>query len=122
MMCRPRLAGFGIETEVIDVQTLLPFDLEHPITDSIRKTNRVLFADEDVPGGATAYMLQQVVDEQGAWRYLDSTPQPSAPRAPTSLLFRRRLFLQAQYRRSIFESVYEILHEAKPAKFPIFYR
>ena len=66
---------FGIEVEVIDVQTLLPFDLEHIITGSIRKTSKVLFLDEDVPGGASAYMMQQVIEGQSAFKLLDGPPE-----------------------------------------------
>jgi 2-oxoisovalerate dehydrogenase E1 component len=69
------LEAIGISCEVIDVQTLLPFDLTNTIVQSIKKTNRVLFADEDVPGGATAFMLQQVVEGQGAYQFLDSVPR-----------------------------------------------
>jgi len=64
----------GISVELMDVQTLLPFDLEHQITASIKKTNRVIFLDEDVPGGGTAYMMQQVLDSQGGFHFLDSKP------------------------------------------------
>src|SRR5690606_23478184 len=80
-MCRivmeaaSQLEKVGIDTEVIDVQTLLPFDVDHRIVESIKKTNRVIFADEDVPGSASAYMMQQVVEGQEAYRWLDSPPQ-----------------------------------------------
>src|SRR5690606_17264743 len=72
-MCRivekaaEQLALFGISTEVIDVQTLLPFDIHGMILNSIKKTGRVVFADEDMPGGGTAFMMQQVLDEQDAY-------------------------------------------------------
>lgn len=68
------LEHFGISVELIDIQTLIPFDLERGILESIKKTNKVLFLDEDVPGGATAYMMQQVLEEQGAFKYLDGEP------------------------------------------------
>jgi len=64
----------GITIDLIDVQTLMPFDLEHSILESIKKTNKVLFLDEDVPGGASAYMMQQVLEIQGAYEYLDAKP------------------------------------------------
>ena len=64
-----QLQEVGISTEVIDVQTLLPFDLSNSILESIKKTNRVLFTDEDVPGGGSAYMMQQVIEGQGAFKY-----------------------------------------------------
>jgi pyruvate/2-oxoglutarate/acetoin dehydrogenase E1 component len=68
------LEGHGIAVELIDVQTLLPFDLEHIISHSLRKTNRVLFLDEDVPGGATAYMMQEVLEKQNGYYFLDEKP------------------------------------------------
>ena len=102
-MCRvvleaaDQLAEVGISAEVIDVQSLLPFDTQHAIVESIKKTNRVIFADEDVPGGATAFMMQHVVDEQQAYRWLDSKPRcVSAHPHPPALRLRRRLLLEAQ--------------------------
>jgi pyruvate/2-oxoglutarate/acetoin dehydrogenase E1 component len=65
----------GISCEIIDVQTLLPFDIHHKILDSLKKTNRIVFVDEDVPGGASAYMFNQVMEEQGGYRYLDVAPR-----------------------------------------------
>ena len=64
----------GISCEVIDVKSLLPFDRHHAIVESLKKTNRVAFADEDVPGGASSFMMQQVLDVQDGYRYLDSKP------------------------------------------------
>src|SRR5690606_23151299 len=69
------LDAHDISVELIDVQTLLPFDLEHIISHSLRKTNRVLFLDEDVPGGASAYMMQKVMDEQNGYYHLDAKPR-----------------------------------------------
>ena len=65
----------GIHCEVIDVQTLLPFDTGHVIVESLKKTSRILFIDEDVPGGAAAYMFNKVMEEQGGYRYLDVAPR-----------------------------------------------
>ena len=76
-----RLATMGIDCEVIDVQTLLPFDIHHSILDSLKKTNRILFVDEDVPGGATAYMYQQVIEEQGGYRWLDVSARTLSAKA-----------------------------------------
>ena len=70
-----RLAAEGINCEVIDVQTLLPFDINHMILESLKRTNRILFVDEDVPGGAAAYMYNQVIEEQKAFRWLDVSPR-----------------------------------------------
>ncbi|MBX0332919.1 transketolase [Pontibacter sp. HSC-14F20] len=116
-----QLEEFGISAEVIDVQSLLPFDLEHIITDSIRKTNRVLFADEDVPGGATAYMMQQVVDEQGAWRYLDSKPQCLAAHAHRPPYSSDGDYFSKPNPEDVFDAVYEIMHEADPKAYPVIY-
>ena len=69
------LAKINISCEVIDVQTLLPFDIDHKILASLKKTNRILFIDEDVPGGATAYMYNKVMEEQGGYRWLDVSPR-----------------------------------------------
>ncbi|RYZ26268.1 MAG: transketolase, partial [Chitinophagaceae bacterium] len=75
------LDKFGISCEVIDVQTLLPFDLQHKILDSLKKTNRIAFIDEDVPGGATAYMFQKVMEEQGGYKFLDVAPRTISAKA-----------------------------------------
>ena len=76
-----QLADIGIHCEVMDVQTLLPFDVRHTIVESVRRTNRVLFADEDMPGGATAFMMQQVLEDQQAYRWLDSAPRTLSAKA-----------------------------------------
>jgi pyruvate/2-oxoglutarate/acetoin dehydrogenase E1 component len=64
-----------IDVEVIDVQTLLPFDIHHKIVDSLKKTNRILFVDEDVPGGATSIMFSEVIEKQGGYKWLDAAPR-----------------------------------------------
>ncbi len=69
-----KLSKAGIDVEVIDVQSLLPFDIHGKIVESLKKTNRVIFLDEDVPGGATAYMMQEVIEKQGGYYHLDSEP------------------------------------------------
>ncbi|MGI9138003.1 MAG: transketolase C-terminal domain-containing protein, partial [Sediminibacterium sp.] len=76
-----RLADMGIDCEIIDVQTLLPFDIHHQILDSLKKTNRIAFVDEDVPGGATAYMYQQVLEVQGGYKWLDATARTISAKA-----------------------------------------
>jgi len=72
------LEKLGISCEVIDVQTLLPFDLQHKILDSLKKTSRIVFVDEDVPGGGAAYMFNKVLEEQGGYRWLDVAPRTIA--------------------------------------------
>ncbi len=69
------LEQLGISCEIVDVQTLLPFDIHHKILESLKKTNRIIFVDEDVPGGAAAYMFNKVMEEQGGYKYLDVTPR-----------------------------------------------
>ena len=76
-----RLADDGISVELIDVQTLLPFDINHSIVKSLQKTNRILFIDEDVPGGATAYMFNHVMEEQGGYKWLDASPKTLTAKA-----------------------------------------
>jgi len=75
------LDPLGISCEVIDVRTLLPFDINHLIVESLKKTNRIVFIDEDVPGGASAYMFQQVMENQGGYRWLDVAPRTIAAKA-----------------------------------------
>ncbi|OUJ72593.1 alpha-ketoacid dehydrogenase subunit alpha/beta [Hymenobacter crusticola] len=116
-----QLAKVGISAEVIDVQTLLPFDVEHLIVDSIRKTNRVVFTDEDVPGGATGYLLQQVLDEQQAYQYLDAQPrclaaQPHRPPYGTD-----GDYFSKPNAEDVFDVVYELMSEADPKRFPSIY-
>ncbi|HEX6863232.1 MAG TPA: transketolase C-terminal domain-containing protein, partial [Thermoanaerobaculia bacterium] len=122
MEAAEKLSEAGIEMELIDVQTLLPFDRHGRIVESLKKTNRVLFLDEDVPGGATAYMLQQVIDRQGGYRYLDSEPRTLAAQEHRPSYGSDGDYFSKPNRESVFEAVYEILHEADPGSFPIFYR
>ena len=75
------LEAFDISCEIVDVQTLLPFDIHHKILDSLKKTNRIVFVDEDVPGGGAAYMFNMVMEEQGGYRYLDATPRTITAKA-----------------------------------------
>jgi pyruvate/2-oxoglutarate/acetoin dehydrogenase E1 component/TPP-dependent pyruvate/acetoin dehydrogenase alpha subunit len=117
-----KLAGVGIEAEVIDVQTLLPFDRHARIVESLKKTNRVLFLDEDVPGGATSYMMQQVLEAQGGYAWLDSAPKTLTAREHRPAYASDGDYFSKPNRESIFEAVYDILHEADPRSFPVFYR
>lgn len=117
-----KLSEVGIETEVIDVQTLLPFDLHGRIVESLKKTNRILFLDEDVPGGASAYMLQKVLESQGGFAWLDAAPRTLSGKEHRPSYGSDGDYFSKPNRESIFEAVYEIMHEADPAAFPIFYR
>ncbi|MFC6999481.1 alpha-ketoacid dehydrogenase subunit alpha/beta [Rufibacter roseus] len=123
-MCRivmdaaEQLDQVGISVEVIDVQTLLPFDVEHTITDSIRKTNRVLFTDEDVSGGATGFMMQKVVDEQEAWRFLDSKPATLSAHDHRPSYSTDGDYFSKPNAEDVFETVYAIMNEADPVTYP----
>jgi pyruvate/2-oxoglutarate/acetoin dehydrogenase E1 component/TPP-dependent pyruvate/acetoin dehydrogenase alpha subunit len=126
-MCRivldaaKQLEEVGIKVEVIDVQTLLPFDVDHVIADSLQRTNRVLFADEDVPGGATAYMMQQVLDEQQAYRFLDSQPRCLAAQPHRPPYGSDGDYFSKPNVEDVFDAVYEIMQEADPKRFPAIY-
>lgn len=126
-MCRivleaaEQLATVGIEAEVIDVQTLLPFDTYHTIVESLRKTNRVIFADEDVPGGATAYMMQQVIEEQGGYRWLDSAPRCLSAHAHRPPYGSDGDYFSKPNPEDVFDTAYELLREAEPKRFPALY-
>jgi pyruvate/2-oxoglutarate/acetoin dehydrogenase E1 component/TPP-dependent pyruvate/acetoin dehydrogenase alpha subunit len=123
-MCRiveeaaDELAAMDIEVEVIDVQTLLPFDVDQMIIQSIKKTNRVLFADEDVPGGASAYMMQKVVEEQNAYYHLDSQPQTLAAKAHRPAYSSDGDYFSKPSVDDVVEKVYGIMHEVNPDKYP----
>jgi pyruvate/2-oxoglutarate/acetoin dehydrogenase E1 component len=114
------LATTGIDAEVIDVQTLLPFDLHGAIAASVKKTSRVVFIDEDVPGGASAYMMQNVVDRDGAYQWLDSAPRCIASKEHRPAYGSDGDYWSKPNRETIFESVYELMHEAMPNRFPKF--
>jgi pyruvate/2-oxoglutarate/acetoin dehydrogenase E1 component len=117
-----RLAQVGIETEILDVQTLLPFDLRGRIVESLKKTNRVLFLDEDVPGGASAYMMQQVLERQGGYHWLDAAPRTLPAKEHRPAYGSDGDYWSKPNRETVFEAVYEMMHETDPASYPIFYR
>ncbi|HOO08993.1 MAG TPA: transketolase C-terminal domain-containing protein, partial [Cyclobacteriaceae bacterium] len=126
-MCRivmdavSELENIGISCEVIDVQTLLPFDRHHAIVESVKKTNRVVFADEDVPGGATAYMMQKTLEEQDAYRYLDSKPVCITAKEHRPAYGSDGDYFSKPNAEEVFDKVYEIMGEAKPDRFPPLY-
>lgn len=110
----------GISVELIDVQSLLPFDINHNIVKSLMKTNKVVFLDEDVKGGATGFMMQKVLEEQEGYKYLDA-----APRTLTSQDHRPAYGTDGDYfsksnAEQLFELVYQMMHEYDPSKFPKF--
>ena len=113
-----RLQDFDISVELIDVQTLIPFDLEGVILQSVKKTNRVLFFDEDVPGGATAYMMQKVLEEQEAWQWLDGEPRTLTAQEHRPAYATDGDYFSNPNAEDVFDTVYEMMHEANPAKYP----
>lgn len=112
------LAQVGIDAEIIDIQSLLPFDINHDIVKSVQKTNRLLVIDEDVPGGASAYILQEIVEKQDGYRYLDSKPQTLAAKEHRPAYGTDGDYFSKPSAEDIFEKVYEMMHEANPNKFP----
>lgn len=112
------LLEVGINAEVIDAQTLLPFDIHHETVESVKKTNRLLIIDEDVPGGASAYLMQEVVEKQGAYRYLDSAPQTLSAQPHRPAYGTDGDYFSKPNAEDIFEKVYDIMHETDPRKYP----
>jgi pyruvate/2-oxoglutarate/acetoin dehydrogenase E1 component len=107
----------GISVELIDVQTLLPFDLEQEIVESLKKTNRIVFLDEDVPGGASAYMLQQVLEKQGGYQYLDSPPITITAKAHRPAFTDDGDYFSKPQAEEVYEQIFEMLYEAQPKRF-----
>jgi pyruvate/2-oxoglutarate/acetoin dehydrogenase E1 component/TPP-dependent pyruvate/acetoin dehydrogenase alpha subunit len=116
------LGCVGIEIEIVDVRTLLPFDLGGVVVASLRKTSRVLFLDEDYPGGTTAYMMQQVLERQGGYEWLDVEPRTLSAAEHRPAYGSDGDYFSKPNRETIFEAVYDLMHRADPARFPIFYR
>jgi pyruvate/2-oxoglutarate/acetoin dehydrogenase E1 component len=116
-----KLEKSAISCEVIDVQTLVPFDLSHDIVESIKKTNRLLVIDEDVPGGASSYILQNIVEEQNAYSFLDSEPQTLAAKEHRPPYGKDGDYFTKPSAEDIFEKVYSMMHEVNPENFPSLY-
>lgn len=115
------LQEIGISVEVIDAQTLLPFDINHECTKSVQKTNRLLVVDEDVPGGASAYLLQQIVEVQEAYKFLDSKPETLASKPHRPAYSTDGDYFSKPSTEDIFEKIYAIMNEADPIKYPNLY-
>jgi len=116
-----QLEDFNVSVELIDVQTLLPFDRDQTIVKSIKKTNRVIFFDEDVPGGATAYMMQKVVEEQKAFYYLDAEPRTLSAKEHRPAYGTDGDYFSNPNAEDVFESVYDMMNEGDPKNFPKIY-
>lgn len=115
-----KLREVGIEAEVIDVQSLLPFDKSGLILESLKKTSRILFVDEDVPGGATAYMLQEVIEKQGGYYWLDSPPRTLSARPHRTAYGSDGDYWSKPNLEQVFEHVYAIMNDVDPGSFPVF--
>jgi pyruvate/2-oxoglutarate/acetoin dehydrogenase E1 component/TPP-dependent pyruvate/acetoin dehydrogenase alpha subunit len=116
-----KLAEAGVDSEVIDVQSLLPFDINGMIVESLKKTSRVLFLDEDMPGGASAYMMRQVLEVQNGYQWLDSPPRTLAGENHRPAYGTDGNYYSKPNAESIFDSVYELMRESAPARFPAIY-
>ncbi|OEK08360.1 transketolase [Flavivirga aquatica] len=112
------LLTIGISAEVIDVQSLIPFDINHDIVKSVAKTNRLMIIDEDVPGGASAYILNEVLNNQNAFQYLDSQPKTLTAKAHRPAYGNDGDYFSKPSAEDIFEAIYDVMHESNPNTFP----
>lgn len=121
MQAAQELEEVGVSVEVIDVQTLLPFDVDHSIVESLKKTSRVVFADEDVPGGASAYMMQKVVEEQEGYFHLDSQPVTITSKEHRPAYASDGDYFSKPSVETVFDKVYALMSEVEPNRFPALY-
>jgi 2-oxoisovalerate dehydrogenase E1 component len=112
-----QLASHGISAELIDVQTLVPFDKNKMILESIKKTNRILFLDEDLPGGTTAYMMQEILEKQGGWQFLDSQPKTLTAKEHRPAYTTDGDYFSKPSAEDIFDVIYGMMKEAVPEKY-----
>lgn len=115
------LTQVGIDIEIIDAQSLLPFDINHDTVKSVAKTNRLLVVDEDVPGGASAYLLQEILENQDGYQYLDSKPATLTAKAHRPAYGTDGDYFSKPSAEDIFEKIYEMMHETNPTKFKSLY-
>jgi pyruvate/2-oxoglutarate/acetoin dehydrogenase E1 component/TPP-dependent pyruvate/acetoin dehydrogenase alpha subunit len=114
-----KLSKAGIDVEVVDVQSLLPFDIHGRIVESLKKTNRIVFLDEDVPGGTTAYMMQEVLEKQGGYYHLDSEPRTLSGTAHRPAYGSDGDYWSKPNPETAFDTVYELMHEVHPQHYPL---
>jgi pyruvate/2-oxoglutarate/acetoin dehydrogenase E1 component len=112
------LEKMGISVELIDVQTLLPFDTNHMIVESVKKTNKVVFLDEDVPSGATSYMMQQIIENQEAYKYLDTEPISIASKEHRPAYGTDGDYFSKPNVDEVFNRIYDLMHNYNPEKYP----
>ncbi len=113
-----QLKDFNISVELIDVQTLLPFDVNHQIVESLKKTNKVVFFDEDVPGGATTFMMQKVLEEQNGYFHLDAQPTTITAQPHRAAYSTDGDYFSNPNAEDVFDAVYNLMHEYNPVKYP----
>mgnify|MGYP006231660121 FL=1 len=116
-----QLAELDISIDLIDVQTLLPFDIHHSIQDSLKKTNRLLIVDEDVSSGATAFMLDQILVKQNGYYHLDSAPETLSAQDHRPAYGSDGDYFSKPNVEDIVEKAYAMMHEADPAGYPSIY-
>jgi len=114
-----KLSKVGIEVEVIDVQSLIPFDIQGKIVESLKKTNRIVFLDEDVPGGASAYMMQEVIEKQGGYFHLDSPARTLSGKAHRPAYGSDGDYWSKPNAETVFDAVYEMMNEVDPGRYPV---
>ena len=115
------LTEVGIDIEIIDAQSLLPFDLNRDCVKSVQKTNKLIVIDEDVPGGASAYILQEVIENQDAYQYLDSKPSTLTAKAHRPAYGTDGDYFSKPSTEDVFEKIYSIMHEYNPSKYKSLY-
>ncbi len=113
-----QLNEFGISVDLIDVQTLLPFDINHATVESLKKTNKIVFFDEDVPGGATAFMMQKVLEVQQGYQYLDAKPVTITAKDHRAAYSSDGDYFSNPNTEDVFEAIYSMMHEYAPEKYP----
>ena len=118
MEAAEELEKLGISAEVIDIQSLIPFDISHEIAESVKKTNRLVIIDEDVEGGTSAFILQQIVEKQKAFRYLDSAPLTIAANDHRPAYASDGDYFSKPSVDDMVEKIYAVFHEANPSQFP----
>jgi 2-oxoisovalerate dehydrogenase E1 component len=115
------LNQFNVSVELIDLQTLLPFDLSHEILNSVKKTNKLVVLDEDVPGGCAAYILQKITEEQDAFQFLDATPITITAKAHRPAYGTDGDYFSKPSSDDVFDEIYKLMHEYNPSNFPKLY-
>jgi 2-oxoisovalerate dehydrogenase E1 component len=113
-----QLHDFRISAELIDVQSLEPFDVNQLILESLKKTNKIVFFDEDVPGGATAYMMQKVLEEQKGYYHIDCEPRTVTAQAHRAAYGTDGDYFSNPNAEDVFDAVYNIMHDVNPSKYP----